>query len=185
MKYLHELNDNELRKVFDRNDKLQEAVYDRMYDNANYWVTEKLDCWSRGAIDYCIGYDRGAYLRCTDRALFVSGIERLQDEYCFLSDKYNDTIVYTEKLLDRLDVISVWDDKNYERIVVRIDELIEELEDACFRQFMSEYECCFETENQLNYFLNYGIEDVLPVGNYYVDDNYILYENVAYTRCYA
>ena len=185
MKYLHELNGNELCKVFDRNGKLQEAVYDRMYDNAHYWAMEKLDCWSRGAIDYRIGYDRGAYFRCTDRALFVSGLERLQDEYGFLSSEYDVTIAYTEKLLDRLDIISVWDDKNYDRLVTRIDELIEELEDACFRQFMSEYEYCFETENQLEYFLDYGIEDVLPVGNYYVDDNYILYENVAYTRCYA
>ena len=117
--------------------------------------------------------------------MFISGLERLQDEYGFLSDKYNDTIAYTERLLDRLDVISVWDDKNYERLVTRIDELIEELEDACFRQFMSEYEYCFETENQLEYLLDYGIEDMLPAGNYYVDDNYILYENVAYTKCYA
>lgn len=185
MKYLHELNDSELRKVFDNNGELQRAVYERMYDNADYFVTEKLDCWSRGAIDYRIGYDRGAYLRCTDRALFISGLERLQDEYGFLADKYNDTIAYTERLLDRLDVISVWDDTNYERLVTRIDELIKELEDACFRQFMSEYEYCFETGNQLEYLLNYGIEDMLPAGNYYVDDNYILYENVAYTRCYA
>ena len=55
MKYLYELNDNELRKVFDNNKELQRAVYERMYDNTDYFVTEKLDCWSRGAIDYRIG----------------------------------------------------------------------------------------------------------------------------------
>lgn len=183
MKYLNELNLEELKEVYDKNQKLQEMVFDNMFEDANYWTDEYLRCWERGAIGYCIGWDRGTYFEVKDRDGFLNGLKKAQESYCFLADTWNEKITYVEHLISRLNDLVYWDELNEERLNNRIDELIEELEHACYKQFMSEYEHCFDSKAQVDYFINFFVDERTNE-NYYVNDDLELFEHVEYERSF-
>lgn len=185
MKKLHELNNEELKKVFEVNSKLQKKVFEDMFDNADFWNGEYLECWKNG-IDYSIGWDRGTYFKCTDREYFIDGLKKAQHEYCFLADKWNEKIDYVEHLINRLNNLVYWDEINEDRLNNRIDELIEELENACYKRFLDEYEYCFEYESQLVHFLNFYVFDVSEKmdNDFYIDEDYKLFEHIEYEKQY-
>lgn len=174
MKRLNELNSEELKLVFENNSNLQEKVFNDMFEDIDYWNEEYLSCWERGAIDYCIGWDRGAYFEVKDRQGFIDGLKKAQCFFCFLADKWDEEINYTEHLINRLNNLVYWDEVNAERLNNRIDELIKELETACYNQFMAGYKNCFDSENQLDYFLEFYSKERMD-DNFYVDGNYTLY----------
>lgn len=186
MRAFKELNQEELLKVFEVNSKLEEQVFNDMFDNAHFWNTEYLDSWN-GGIDYCIGYDRGTYFNCTDEELFLDGLKKAQEMYGFLADKYNPVIEYAEKLLNRMDNLdydSKYYDNNYERLAERVTELINELEHECYKRFMDEYECCFDDENKKLYFIEFYADSRMDDDDFYVDDDYVLYEHIEYEKSY-
>lgn len=185
MKKVHELNTEELKKVFEVNSKLQEKVFDDMFESVNFWNGEYLECWQRGAIDYCIGWDRGTYFICKDKDLFIEGLEKAQHTFCFLADEYNKTIEYVKKLINRLNEFYYdLSEKNYDRLENRIDELIEELENACYKRFIIEYESCFDSDYQLDYFLDFYASERLDE-NFYINADFELFEHVEYIKKYA
>ena len=183
MKHLNELNLEELRKVYENNKELQEKVFEDMFDNAALWCSEYLGSW-KGGIDYSIGWDRGTYFECTDRDYFIDGLKKAQRDYGFLDDKWNAKIDYIEHLINRLNNLVYWDEVNEDRLNNRIDELIEELENACYKRFMDEYEYCFDRKNQLNYFLEFYATERMDE-DFYINDNYELFEHVKFERRFA
>lgn len=184
MKLFKDLNTEELTLVYENNRKLQEQVFDDMFETASFYCEEYLNCWKRGSIDYCIGWDRGTYFTAKDRRGFIDGLRQAQRSFCFLADRWNEKIDYVDKLICRLDNLVYWDYVNEERLNNRIDELIEELEDACYKRFMSEYESCFDNDYQLNYFLEF-YSDARMDGDYYINDSYELFEHVEFERKFA
>ena len=157
MKQISKLNLEELKEVYNKNQKLQHIVFDDMFENANFWNGEYLKCWERGSIDYNIGWDRGTYFKVKDRDGFLRGLKEAQKNYGLLADKWDEKIIYVEQLITRLSNLVYWDEINEERLNNRIDELIEELETSCYKRFMSEYEECFDNNNQIRYFLDFFV----------------------------
>ena len=47
---------------------------------------------------------------------------------------------------------------------------------------MAEYEACFNDNNQVEYFIEIAADDY---SGCYIDDNFVMYEDVAYTKKYA
>lgn len=185
MRKVYELTDMELAKVWENNHKLQDLVLEDMFDNAAFWCREYLDCWKRGAIDYCIGWDRGTYFRILNEDLFLDGLEKAQKNFCFLADEYNKTIEYCRELVNRLDEIGyTLSIDNENRLTDRKNELLEELENACYKRFMLEYETCFDYDNQFNYFVEFYV-DARMDETFYIDENYNLFEKVEFVRNYA
>ena len=184
MKNVKDLNTEELKLVFENNSKLQEKVFDDMFDNADFWCGEYLDCWNRKGIDYSIGWNRGTYFKCTNKDDFIYGLKEAQHVYDFLANEYNKKIEYVENLLSRLDYLYYnSSEENYNRLEMRIDELIAELETACYNRFMREYEYCFNAENQLAYFIEFYVDGRMD-NNFYVDEEYTLFEHVEYVKSY-
>ena len=182
MKYLNELEREELIRVFENNSNLQEKVFDDMFNNAAFWCSEYLDCWKRGGIDYCIGWDRGTYFNAKDWRLFLEGLEEAQKTFCFLSDNYNPLIEKAWKLYNNYTYHAYdFSDLNYERIENRLTDIIETLESACYDRFMDEYKCCFDSKNQLEYFLEFYVAERMD-GDFYIDENYSLYEHVEHVE---
>lgn len=68
------------------------------------------------------------------------------------------------------------------KIESRIDDLCEKLASDCFKRFMSEYEACFDYDNQIECFIEFGADDYSEC---YIDDDFVMYEDVAYTKKYA
>lgn len=186
MRTLKDLSREELLKVFEVNNKLEEQVFDDMFDNAHYWNTEYLESWN-GGIDYAIGYDRGAYFNCSDEELFLDGLKKAQKDYGFLADEYNSVIEYAEEIMNRMDNLnyeSKYYDNNYERLADRLTELINELEHECYKRFMDEYECCFDDRNKQSYFIEFYVDSRMDDDDFYVDDDYVLYEHIEYEKSY-
>ena len=185
MRKLNELNRKELVKVFENNSKLREKVFNDMFENADFWNGEYLDCWKRGAISYSIGWDRGTFFRILNEDLFLDGLEKAQKDFGFLADQYNETIKYCRELVERFDNISYnLSMENEERMRNRIDELLEELENACYKRFMEEYEYCFDTDNQKEYFIDFFSSERLDE-NFYINEDFELFEHVEFVRNYA
>ena len=184
MKNFKELSIEELKLVFENNSKLQEKVFEDMFDNADFWCGEYLGCWNRGGIDYCIGWDRGTYFNAKDFGMFLEGLEEVQKTFCFLADNYNSLIEKAWKLYDKY-MYHAYDfsDLNYERIENRLTDIIETLEEACYKRFMNEYEYCFNSKNQLDYFLDFYAVERMD-NNFYVDEEYVLFEHVEYVKSY-
>ena len=184
MKNVKDLNTEELKLVFENNSKLQEKVFDDMFDAADFWCGEYLNCWKRGAIDYSIGWDRGIYFKSRDDKLFIDGLKEAQHIYCFLADEYKKKIEYVENLLNRLEYVYYnSSEENYNRLETRVNELIEELENACYNRFMNEYEYCFDSKNQMEYFLDFYVDEKMD-NNFYVDEEYTLFKHVEYVISY-
>lgn len=187
MRTLNDLSVKELEKVLEKNNKLKEQVFNDMFDNAHTWNMEYLDSWKNKGIDYAMGYDRGAYFHCTDEELFLDGLKKAQHDYGFLADEYNEVIEYAEKLMNRmenLDCDSKHYDANYERLADRLTELINELEYECYKRFMSEYESCFDNDYKKDYFVDFYMNARMDVEDFYIDDDYVLYEHIEYEKSY-
>ena len=189
MKKLNTLNKEELLIVLEKNSKLKEKVYDDMYNNADHWNSEYLACWNNKGIDYCIGYSRGAYFQCTDEEMFLDGLKKAQRDYCFLADEYNKTIESAEELMnqmDNLDYESNDYDEKYEQLEEKLTELINELEHECYTRFMSEYEDCFNNDYMEEYFIDFYVDVRMDMEDkdFYVDDDYVLYEHIEYEKSY-
>ena len=184
MKKLNELNIEELKLVFENNSKLQEQVFEDMFDNADFCCGEYLDCWNREGIDYCIGWDRGTYFNAKDWGMFLEGLEEAQKTFCFLADNYNPLIEKAWKLYDKYTYHAYdFSDLNYERIENRLTDIIETLEDACYKRFMDEYEYCFDSKNQLDYFLDFYAAERMNT-DFYIDEDYTLFEHIEYVKSY-
>ena len=56
MKNFDSLTIEELKKVFNNNEKLQDDILSAAQDNASYWINEYLECFERGALECNIGY---------------------------------------------------------------------------------------------------------------------------------
>lgn len=187
MRTLNDLSVKELEKVLDKNSELKKQVFDDMFDTAHFWNMEYLDSWENKGIDYAMGYSQGAYFHCKDEELFLDGLKKAQHDYCFLADEYNEVIEYAEKLMSRmenLDYDSKYYDNNYERLADRLTELINELEYECYKRFMEEYESCFNDDYKKDYFVDFYVNERMDMEDFYIDDDYVLYEHIEYEKCY-
>ena len=182
MKNFSELTLDELKVVFNNNSKLRDEVFDALFEDINMFNENYLDCWDSKAIDYIIGIEKGAYFVVCDMKLFIEGLWKAQHNFGFLSQAYDELIAEADSLLCKLD--ENLSRKEADEVEARLDVLIGKLEKACFKQFMASYEDCYDRANLLDYFINFYADSRFDDNCYQVDDDYILYKEVRYTKCY-
>jgi hypothetical protein len=181
MKKIEDLTIEELKKVFNNNVKLQNEVFDAAQDDAQYWINERLDCFPRGALECNIGYP-GDYIRVKDQEKFIQGLKQLQKDYCYFSDEDEKIISYADHLIDRYNNLPYYDDTNAARLDDRIEELITILQSNFLRILVNEYNYYYDTDNLYNFFIECYSDNLID--NYYIDDNFILYQHIEYEKCY-
>ena len=137
MKNLDTLTTEELKKVFENNKKLQDNIFEAAHDDASYWINEYFDCFERGAFECNIGYP-GDYIRVKNQDKFIQGLKQLQKDYCYLSEENEKIILYVDRLIDRYNNLSYYDDKNAARLEARIEELIIILQGDFLRALVNE-----------------------------------------------
>ena len=182
MKNFEQLKNEELKIVFEKNKKLQEIVSEAAQEDACFWIDEYLNCFDRGAIDYNIGYP-GNYMIILDQEKFIDGLEQIQKNYEYLTEEAQKDLTYSRHLINRLDNLSRYDDINEARLINRIDGILEDLKDEFLNKLINEYNYYYDGENLKNYFLEFYAENMND--NYYIDENYILYQHIEYGKCYA
>jgi len=171
VKYLSEMNAEELKTVFNNSTELQETVISDMFENVDRHCEECLDCFPKGAIDYSIRNDGESYFKCTDRELFLSGLQYVQKNFCFLPDCCDGKIQLCSELIGNKNCGTSDDGK--------IEELIKELQDVCFDEFMEMYKPCFEKYDQISYFLDHYILEEMDLDDFYIKDG-VLYQQIKY-----
>lgn len=183
MKYIRDCSREELKQVFNTNAKLREEIFDRMMNNASFWIDEYLRCWERGSINCEISSSCYSYFKSKDNTKFIDGLREAQRVFCFLADDMYDKIDYCDKLVHRLwlmeDILS---EKNHRRLENRVDELVKELEDACVKRFSEEYDACYEEEYQLEEWLSCMSDEKADC---YIDDDFKMYEIITIKKEYA
>jgi hypothetical protein len=181
MKNFDILTTEELKKVFNNNEKLKNEVFDAAQDDASYWINEYLECFERGALECNIGYP-GDYIRVKDQYKFIQGLKQLQKDYCYLSEDDEKIMLYADHLIDRYNNLPYYDDTNAARLDDRIEELTTILQSNFLRILVNEYNYYYDTDNLYNYFIESYADNLTD--NYYIDDNFILYQHIEYEKCY-
>ena len=181
MKKFELLTIEELKKVFNNNEKLQDDVLQAAQEDVFYWFNEYMNCFDCGTIEYNIGYP-GNYMTIKNGYDFIQGLEELQRTFCYLSDESEKKIKYCDHLMQRYDNLYYNDHKNAERLENRIDEIIEELKSEFLNTLIHEYNFYYDTKNLRNYFIEIYSDNLN--NSYYIDDNFILYQHIEYEKCY-
>lgn len=176
---LSEMTCEQLVDLFDNNKSIRDKAFDRAMDDAQYWCGEYLDCFKRWAVDYSIGWDRGAYFRIKNRYGFLDGMEKLQKDYCFLENKYTSKIDELRKMLDHYNYDDM-SDEEYNALDEQLDEEFAELEEKTFKRLMSEYETAFEENAQIDIFVSCMVDELEADG--YITEGYKLVREVRYTE---
>jgi hypothetical protein len=182
MKKINELTIDELKIVFDNNEKIQREVYDNAMDMVNIYINDYMNSFERGTIEYNIGYP-GDYIKVKDRFNFIQGLRNVYKSFCILPDESLKIINYCDELMDRYDNISYYDVMNSELLENRINQLIEELSNIFFIRVLDEYNYYMNGDNLQEYFIETYIE-TMNDEKYYVDENYILYQHLEYEKSY-
>ena len=178
MKRLNELDENELKQVFDKNNILKSELYDKQFE-MQMDMQEDIGKYLMGSaekyIRICDNYN-SFYLKLVDGIKFLENInlENLKD-YNITTDKeikeYKKALNYYYHCNYGSDRFYDWEEK-IENIAKGI---LKELE-----RYLHEFEDIDEAE-----VFEMFVEDISEgvYRNYYIKDNdYIVYEDVAYTR---
>ena len=181
LKPYEDLTIEELKQVFNNNEKLQDDILQAAQDDVDYWISEYMNCFERGALVYNIGYP-GNYIKIKNSYEFIQGLKQLQEEYCYLSEDGEKNIKYCDHLMSRHNNLPFDDYINAERLENRIDEITEELKNDFLKQLVNEYNYYYDTKNLCDYFVEMYADNM--TGQYYIDDNYILYQHIEYEKCY-
>lgn len=184
MKKLSELTTEELKKVYENNQKIQNIIFDELAEDANFWVGEYLNNFKRGTINYSFSVDGyGDFLTVKNIELFVEGLNSSEASFRWLPD-YTEKIERLEALVNRYNEVGyTLSIDNDNRLRNKIDELTDVLRIELFNVIRSEYNSCYDTENAISYFIEFYVDERMD-DSYYIDDNYIFYQNIECEKCY-
>lgn len=140
IKRISELNNDELRKVFQENEKLQNEVEEYLTESEMYYISENLDRFRKYLKDWSIGFYNQNYIQIKDgfESEFIEGVFDARNDYGFLSDeefeKWQSVDFYE---------YDEWND-------------IHELNESLFNEFV---EVVLNRFNEMTNISNYDIED--------------------------
>ena len=182
-RYLKDLSAEELTKVFENNQKLREEIYSDVYE-ANMYMQEETgnELLSKEAMKCYDFHDHynSFFLRLKDgygyKLLENLNFKTLQD--------YSVATLEDEKLYHRL--LNYYNHCNYNSDayydnIEKLDALAIELL-SNIEELLHEYEDVTE-DDALTAWLDEYFQE--RYADYYIDENYILFEDVQFTRCLA
>jgi len=181
MRTIDELTNEELRKVYDKNTRLQGMVMDDMADSEMFWIEEHLEYLRDSLSSWSIGqFNRNQHLRVGDASEFIYAYERLHKDMQPLPEKYS-------KMVER--AVETADEYRYTDVNTdEFDELEEEVElvaneiayalERLYTEALDDY--CLDDDNAKEYFIEFYVEERMD-SSYYVNEEYKLFKDVAYT----
>ncbi len=73
-KYLSELSRDELKALFDSNEKLRGAIWEIAIENVDFWISEYLHGMTRNVASYDISYSR-CHMNVEDERFFLEWVQ--------------------------------------------------------------------------------------------------------------
>lgn len=132
--YVNELSNEELEKVYKANNKLNNLIGDSNYQMEMEYAIDIIHCFDKHCIDYCLGYDRGTFVRCLHESDFIDGCIKAQEEYCIFSDedyKQVETALDLYSIVGKLDAYGI-DSDNVENAITVICNSLADIMDSFF-----------------------------------------------------
>ena len=183
-KYFNKLNQEEIRKVLEKNEKLFDELSQHLYEDKMYWQKEDSENmlgknWHK-YIDYYDNYS-SFYLSLKNWEMFINNLDR--DYLTTEGTELYDYIMNKKNILDNME----WGTDNYYNLEEHLEKKSHELLDIC-ESMLHEYENYPDFEECYNYLLGTTYDDTLENCYIIIDDkgstDYILYEDIAYTKSY-
>jgi hypothetical protein len=189
-KYIEEMSKEELTNVFNANSKLQNDVLEDMIDSEMHWIGEKLDYIRDSLSDWSIGTGQRNYIKVnTDRLTdFLHGLSEMDKGVpAFNDEKAAEVIGNLEAAYNAYYYADAYA-HNYEELEEAADRAAQKAADELARQFDRDLSYLYDTENQLDYFLEFYADARMDdEETYYViveEGTFKLYEDVSYTKSY-
>lgn len=167
-RYLEDLSRDELKSLFDSNEKLRVAIWESAIESVDFWINEKLQGFGR-MNDYSIGTYGANYIRVKDISSFLEWVESCNNDF---GDFYGmENLIENACVLN--DKLRYWDlsDKNYCRVEKRLDEICDILADHFIDYCTREYDWYYKDENLFDFWLDQLWSGVGQWEGYYIDSD--------------
>ncbi|QQO41252.1 hypothetical protein 015DV004_36 [Bacillus phage 015DV004] len=186
--YVNEMTADMLENVFNHNTVLYSEVLEHMLETEMIWIQEQLEYIKNSLSDWKIGDYGFNYLVVADglESEFLSGLEKMEKGVPLLS---NDSQVKLERALELEDKYrnAPTDSDEFEDLEKEYLNMIEDLADTVTKEMTSRFDCCYEKDEQLDYFMDFYARNNLE--NCYIEEkdgviDYTLKEDISYTESY-
>ena len=182
MKKFSTLTVDELKKVYDANDVLQQNVVEDYEESQMDYVGDILDVLSKGLTNWEVGYGSCPWVRYdSERDLFQAALDSCRD-FGFLPDDVAEKVKYYLTRCDVLDEME-YENKHYGELESYIEHAAEDVAEEIVSAFKGLLD--YSEDDILDYFLSFYSDERMNENEFYVDGNYILYEHVEYEKCYS
>ncbi len=165
--YLNELTSEDLKKLFRRNEHLQELADELYQDNVMFWIGEELETFKAALIDWDIGFDcRYNYIVVKDHSLFIESYK----EYIEFYSSDDQTIAAVNEANEYR--LKNYQDDDYDQ---KVEEFAHKLE----KRLIAYFNNCLVDSNDEDELIEYlDNSDILD--NFYIvdDDLSVIYEDI-------
>ena len=172
-RFIGDLNREELKRVFENNEKLRSDIVEDMLDTEMYYIGEQLRYFNHSLSDWSIGVYNRNYMNISDSVKFIEGIFKMESSIPAFIDDDKPLLEDSKRLHDKYLNTNVYDDE-FEEIEVKIDEIAKALADRLLQRFNEILEGCYNEEWQLDYFIDFYVDSRLDSDCYIEGDDYIL-----------
>ena len=175
-KNIQELSGEELVFVWENNQKLQDIVEEDYIESEMYYISEILSEFSLSLRDWSIGFYNQNYIRIKDNEQFLTDAIDATKKCGFLADRHKNL---TDELQELWQKYNYGSEENIEELEEKIEEKTEELMDIVIDTF--NIFTTIEPDYLLNYFVEFYVDSRMDE-TYYIDENYSLFQDIAYTK---
>ena len=184
MKKLNELNNEELKKVYNVNKKLQNDVINDYQESEMDYISDVLEPLKEGLNDWSIGFHQYNYIKIKDNKSFLYGVIESTKEYSLLDESDKNTMVLIDNILEKINILECMDysNKNYDILENWIDRKIEVIKNMVLESFNSL--TAMDYDYMKEYFIEFYVNERMDINDYYINDNYELFKHIEYERSY-
>lgn len=180
-KYLKDLTNDELTKVFHANEKLRSDIYEDMVETEMHYIGEQLDYLRDGLADWSIGAYNRNYISISDADKFIEALDDVEKAIPILIDEDAPRLKYALELREKYRNADMYSDE-YDELEEELDEVAEGLAGLVARRFTQVLDGCGKEEYQVDYFIEFYSDSRLDGNECYIKgDSYILYEDTVKT----
>lgn len=173
-KYINELTIEQLKKVFSTNSILKDEIEEDMIETEMHYISEQMD-YIRDSLS---NWEIGAYYRCNINVNrydeFILGMYEMDQSIPILDDKGSKLLESAVSLIDEYRNTDMIEEE--EKLYTLDDEIKavgKELENMLVNSIERILDYCTKEDRQLDYFIDFYIENRLDEYTY-IEDDYIL-----------
>lgn len=188
MKYIKDLDNDELSIVLDKNKKLFNMVSDNLMEDADFWINDRIemldDCggyYNRAIITYNIDYSRPSYIKVNDKAYstyynnllsYANNTGReIDTDFMDLVERFGYLVEEQQKGIDYNLTVDYF---NYEKLEKDIDEVLTKINNDIIINLLKLYDF---TKDDMIMYIKEDIKNQFDT-IHIKDDSYIAYETV-------